>query len=172
MAESTTPSITRSPHKLEYTSSINTTLPSPTTTSTYHSSFDFISEPRDYDTTVFVDQDIANTSHRPLERDFPRLDLNFTQCKNENKNKKLDRTDSLSLPTTPIKQSPTSYDHKYHQLLLLKNDNDDDDEQRFSFKSPSDYMNAAPEQDIPQQIPDESISNTKRYRNMTLMIRI
>jgi hypothetical protein len=164
MAESTSPSITRSPHKLEYTPCINTTLLSPTTNTTYHSSFDFISEPRDCYT---LNHDNNNT-HRILERDLRRLDIDSTQRIIEPKIKKLDRTESISLPTTPTEQISSPYEHKYPRLLALKNeinnsnDNDADDEQSYSLKSPIDYMSNASEQDFSQQIIDESMSNSKR----------
>jgi hypothetical protein len=165
MAESTSPSITRSPHKVEYTPCINTTLLSPTSITTYHSSFDFISEPRDCDT---LNQDI-NPTYRTLDRDLRRLDIDSNQRTIDPKIKKLDRAESISLPTTPTEQITPPYEHKYPRLLALKNEldnsNDNDDyyyERSFALKSPTDYISSAPEQDFPQQIPDESMSNSKR----------
>ena len=81
MAESKTPPISRSSHKLlEYTSCIDTTLSSSTTKPTCgninaHSSFDTISQPRDCDTLVTIHPDNHTRHHRLLERDLHRLDI-------------------------------------------------------------------------------------------------
>lgn len=101
MAESTS----RSPHKLEYTSCISTTIPSPTSITTYHSSFDFISEPRNCDTLVTIN----NNNYKKLERDLRRVDLN----NKEKKSHKLNRTESISLPTTPTEQLSPILEYKY-----------------------------------------------------------
>jgi len=159
MAESTS----RIPHKLEYTSCINTTIPSPTAITTYHSSFDYISEPRDCDTLVTMNQDINHNHHRPLERDLRRLDIDSNQRIIEKKNRKLDRTESISLPTTPTEPISPSYEYKYNRLLSLKNqidddDDDDDNEQSYSCKSPTNCINTSTEQDFQHQITDESNS--------------
>jgi hypothetical protein len=158
MAESTS----RIPHKLEYRPCINTTIPSPTAIATYHSSFDYISEPRDCDTLVNINQDINHTSHGPtLQRDLRRLDIDSNQRIIETKNRKLDRTESISLPTTPTEQISPSYEYKYPRLTTLKNqvnnndDDDDDDDQCFTFKLPPDYIATEPER-------DESISSSKK----------
>jgi hypothetical protein len=169
MAESTS----RSPHKLEYTSCIKTTMPSPTAVTTYHSSFDFISEPRDCDTLGIRNQDINHNNHRlALERDLRRLDIDSDQRIIPTKTRKLDRSESISLPTTPTEQLSPSYPYKYPHLVALKkeidnnnnddDDDDDDDEQSFSYKSSTDYTPIEPEQDFQQQITDESISNSKK----------
>jgi hypothetical protein len=159
MAESTS----RIPHKLEYTSCINTTIPSPTAIIAYHSSFDYISEPRDCDILVTMNQDINHNHHRPIERDLRRLDIDSSNQRIiETKSRKLDRTESISLPTTPTEPISPSYEYKYNRLLSLKNqiddDDDDDDEQSYSYKSPSDCITTSPEQDFQQQITDESNS--------------
>jgi hypothetical protein len=168
MAESTS----RSSHKLEYTSSINTTTPSPTsTTTTYHSSFDYISEPRDCDTLVNMNQDINHNQHRPLERDLRRLDIDSNQRRIDTKNRKLDRTESISLPTTPTEQLSPACEYKYSRLLSLKNqinhnnnddDDDDDDGPSFSCELSPDYMTNLSEQDFQPQITDELPSHSKK----------
>jgi hypothetical protein len=161
MAESTS----RIPHKLEYTSCINTTIPSPTAVTTYHSSFDYISEPRDCDILVTMNQDNNHNHHRPLERDLRRLDIDSNQRIIEPKNRKINRTESISLPTTPTEQTPPSCEYKYTRLLSLKNqindndndddDDDDDDDEQFS---PTDCITTLPEQDFRQHSTDESNS--------------
>jgi hypothetical protein len=165
MAESTSPSLSRSSHKLlEYTSCIDTTVSSPTTISTRgninaHSSFDFISQPRDCDTLVNRNEN----NHRILERDRRRLDIDSNKHIIELNNKKLGPTESISLPSTPIEHLSSKCDRKYNPLLLAQanNNQSDDDEdnevQRFRFTSSTDYMLATSE-----QMTDESISNSKR----------
>ncbi|CAF0846433.1 unnamed protein product [Rotaria sp. Silwood1] len=162
MAESISPTISRTPNRLEYTSSINTTLPSPSAIATYHhSSFDFISEPRDCDTLVTMNQDIDHIQHRSLECNLRRLDLNSDQNIIQTKHKKLDRTESVSLPTTPTEEYCPSYEHKYDQLLALKSKINNNDEASFFFNnSPSDYMTAVPEPDLQQTITDEPVLNS------------
>ncbi|UJR23191.1 hypothetical protein I4U23_026210 [Adineta vaga] len=172
MAESASPTISRSPHKIEYPSSFHTTLPSPTTiTKPYHSSFDFISEPRDYDTLTNYNQDNNYTPPRTLENDLRQLDIDDSNRRIiQTKHKKLDRTESISLPTTPTEQLSPSYEHKYRRLIALKNginNSNDDDEPEFTYPSPNDYMNAFTEQDLQQQVltsqvNDESISISKK----------
>lgn len=168
MAESTSPTISRSPQKLDYPSSIKTTLPSPSTVKTFHSSFDFISEPRDCETlTSGHPPHVYCTPMPSLEADLRQLDLDSSRRIIPSKNRKLDRTESISMPTTPTEQLSPSYKHPYHQLMALKNGtNDIDDEQpAFSFPLPTDYMNAMPDAD-PQtpspQIPDEAMLHSKR----------
>lgn len=163
MAESSSPPIiSRSPHKLQYTSSINTTLPSPTALGTYHSSFDFISEPRDCETLTTMNQDTHQRTS--LERNLRHLDIDSNPRTIQTKNKKLGRTESVSLPTTPTEEISPSHEYAYPRLRALKNEmiNDDDDESSFSFQSPTDYMNAVSERDFQQQIIDESIESSKR----------
>ncbi|CAF1186739.1 unnamed protein product [Adineta steineri] len=176
MAESTSPSISRSPHKLlEYTSCINTTVSSSTTISTCgninaHSSFDLISQPRDCDTLV----NRCENNHRILERDLRRLDINPTKYNLELYNKKLDRTPSISLPSTPIEHLSTKFHPRYQPLSLTQtikndfdddeddndddNDDDDDDDElpHFRLPSPRDYV-----VNMPGQMTTESISNSK-----------
>ncbi|CAF3419591.1 unnamed protein product [Rotaria socialis] len=160
MAESTSPSISRAPHRLEYASSISTTLTSPADISTYHSSFDFISEPRDCDTLITMNQDADRTHHSILERNFRQLDINTNSNPMKRKPKKLDRTESISLPTTPTEELCSSYEHKYNQLLSLKTKINSDDEQAYFFSSSTDYMTAMPEHDPQQLITDEPILNS------------
>lgn len=188
MAESTSPSLSRSPNKLEYASCIDTTLPLPTIISNYHSSFDYLSEPRDYDRLMFINQKITTSStHRTLDRTLNQLNLNANQSKIDAKKKALTRTESISLPATPTEQfSPPlslSSDHQYHQSISEKNQLDededeeeeestaatatvitediDDDEQQFHSSSPPDYMNTITENDCNRTSIDDSISTPK-----------
>jgi len=157
MAESTSSPISRSSHKpLDYTSCIDTTLSPSTTTSTCgninaHSSFDFISQPRDCDS---LGTNKHSQQHPILERDLRRLDLNTTTYSIELNNKKLDRTESISLPTTPIEQISSSFNHQCNPLLLLQTNKDD---KHIRLTSSTDYMLATSE-----QLTDESMSNSKR----------
>jgi len=164
MAETSSSTISRSPQKLTYTSSINTTSASPTALGIYHSSFDFISEPRDCDTLTTMNQDINHTNHRKLERNLRQLDIDSDRRTIQTKNKKLGRTESISLPTTPTEQISPSCEYKYPRLSALKNEinNDYDDDPSFSFQSSTDYMNAVAEQDFQQQIMNDSIIVSKR----------
>jgi len=157
MAESASSPISRSSHKpLEYTSCIDTTLSPSTIISTCgninaHSSFDFISEPRDCDS---LGTNNYSQEHRILERDLCRLDLNTTTYPIEINHKKLDRTESISLPTTPIEQISSSFNHQCHPLLLLQTNKDD---KHIRLTSSTDYMLATSE-----ELTDESMSNSKR----------
>ena len=160
MAESTSPTLSRSSHKLEYTPCISTTIPSPTVTTTYHStSFDFISEPRDCDT-------LANSNEqnypRILDDDLRRLDIHSNERIIKPKPRKLDRTESVSLPTTPTEQISPAFEYKYPLLVALKNEinNDtvDDDELSTACKSPIDYSTTGPDQESNN---DESIPVSK-----------
>ena len=169
MAESTSPALSRSPHKLEYASCINTSLSSPTPVPTYHSSFDYLSQPRDCQRLVTMKKDLNATPQQTLERDLCRLDIDSSQQRSvESRKKKLDRTESISLPTTPVEQlSPSllSYNHQYHRSVLAKNplnDGDDDDEQELPSPTLPDYILNVPEQSFLQASTDESISNSKR----------
>ena len=171
MAESTSPILSRSPHKFEYTSCITTTTPSPAVITPYHSSFDFISEPRDCDTLAAINQE--KHPHRPvaLGRDLRRLDLDSDQCRISDKARKLDRTESISLPTTPTEQFSPTFEYKYPLLLSLKtqindddninnDDADDDEDDAKSFnKSATDDTTTAPEQD---SLNEEFGSNSKK----------
>lgn len=161
MADSTSPPISRTPHRLEYASSINTTLPSPTAIATYHSSFDFISEPRDCDTLVTMNQDTNCTRRNLLERDFRQLDVSSNQNKKTIKHKKLDRTESISLPTTPTEDMSSSYENKYDQLLSLTAKISDDD-RSFFFNSSLDQMTTMRERNLQQNRLDESLLNSRR----------
>jgi len=152
MAESTSPPISRSSHKpLEYTSCIDTTLSSTTPISTCgninaHSSFDFISQPGGCDS---LGRNHPNKPHRILERDLCRLDLNSNKYPPiELSNKKLDRTESISLPTTPIEQISSPFNHQCHP---------NNDEKHFRLTASTDYIIAPSE-----HLTDESISNSKR----------
>jgi len=162
MAESTSPSIPRSSHKpLEYTSCIDPTVSSSISGNiNAHSSFDFISQPRDCNTLVNRNEN----KHRILERDLRQLDINSNTHIIEINNKKLDGTESISLPTTPLEHLSSNFNRKSHPLLLTQantnqsdDDDHDDDVQHFRFTSPTDYMLVTPE-----QITNESISNSKR----------
>jgi hypothetical protein len=170
MAESTSsPSIPRSSHRpLEYTSCID---PKPLSISTCgnvnaHSSFDTISQPRheNYLPTINLPQ------HRILERESRRLYMDsdrYTTDKNTT-NKKLDRTESISLPSTPIEQISSPFNHTSRSLLALEsNDDDDDDDDNnnnnnnnnkgFSLLSSTDYMIATSE-----QLAHQSMTNPER----------
>lgn len=166
MAESTSSSISRSTHKpLEYTSCIDKTVSSTTTISSCgninaHSSFDIISQPRDCDTLVNKNEN----NHRILERDLRRLDIDSDKHNIEKHHKKLVRTESISLPTTPIEHLSTQFKHTCPPLLLSQINksqsddyDDDDDVQHFHFTSPTDYMITKSE-----QITDEVIYTSKR----------
>jgi hypothetical protein len=162
MAESTSPTLSRSSHKLEYTPCISTTIPSPTVITTYHSSFDYISEPRDCDT-------LANSNEqnypRILDEDLRRLDIHSNERIIKTKTRKLDRTESVSLPTTPTEQISPAFEYKYPLLVALKNeinhDTIDDDELSTACKSPTDYRTTVPDQESNN---DESISISKEYK--------
>lgn len=133
MAESTSPSlpsssILRSSHRpLEYTSCIDTNpLPSTTCANVNtHSSFDMISQSREADQ---FESKALPSSHRLLERDFCRLDLDSTRHTIEKTHKKLGRTESISLPTTPIEQISSSFDHACHPTLALQMNNSNNEE--------------------------------------------
>ncbi len=164
MAESTSPppsSILRSSHRpLEYTSCID---PKPLSISTCgnisaHSSFDTISQPRheNYLPTTNLPH------HRILERELRRLDIDSDRYTLERNNKKLDRTESISLPTTPIEQISSLFNHTSHSLLALQtNDNNDDnnnnDEKDCSLTSSTDYMI-----DTSEQLTNQSTMNLER----------
>lgn len=170
MAGSNSPAVSRSPHKLEYASCINTSLSSPTPTPTYHSSFDYLSQPRDCQRLTTMNHDPDPASHPKLERDLRRLDIDSSQQPSSaaSRKKKLDRTESISLPTTPVEQlSPSllSYDHQYHRSVLAKNPlnaDDDDDEQDFPSPTLPDYILNGPEQSFHRASTDETLSNSKR----------
>ena len=170
MAGSNSPALSRSPHKLEYASCINTSLSSPTPTPTYHSSFDYLSQPRDCQRLTTMNQDSDPAPHRKLERELHRLDIDSSQQQSsaDGRKKKLDRTESISLPTTPVEQlSPSllSYDHQYHRSVLAKNPlnaDDDDDEQDFPSPTLPDYIVNGPEQSFHRVSTDEPMSNSKR----------
>ena len=140
MAESTSPSsIPRSSHRpLEYTSCIDTRPLSSTTMSAcanvnIHSSFDLISQSREHDqfeSKALPPPPPSSQQHRVLERDFCRLDLDSNRHPMEKPHKKLGRTESISLPTTPIEQISSSFDHACHPTLALQmnNTNSNNDE--------------------------------------------
>ena len=164
MAESTSPILSRSPHKLEYTSCITTTTPSPAVITPYHSSFDFISEPRDCDTLASTNHDQSLHRPRTLGRDLHRLDNDSDQCRIASKPRKLDRTESISLPTTPTEQFSPTFEYKYPLLLSLKNQvtnsNDLDEDYATNFnKSTINHTTVAPE---PDSINDEFSSDRKK----------
>jgi hypothetical protein len=159
MAESTSsssPPISRSLHKpLEYTSCIDTTPISTCSNINDHSSIDSISQARHCDHLRRTTNNNNNNhhhfqQHRILERDLRRLDINLNTYPLDINNKKLDRTESISLPTTPIKQI-SSFDHP----LLFPTINND--ETPFRLTSSTDYMIATTE-----QLADKSMSNSKR----------
>ena len=162
MAESSTsPTLSRSAHKLEYTSCIATTTPSPSVITAYHSSFDFISEPRDCDTLVMTNQNNVPQRSQILARDLRRLDIDSNQRRMPSKSHKLDRTESISLPTTPTEKISPTFEYKYPLLLSLKNqmNNEGDDGQIGSRRSTLDYITTTSEQD---SIDDESMSISKK----------
>lgn len=164
MAESTSPILSRSPHKLEYTSCITTTTPSPAVITPYHSSFDFISEPRDCDTLASANDDKTLRRPQTLGRDLRRLDHDSDQCRISSKPRKLDRTESISLPTTPTEQFSPTFEYKYPLLLSLKNaainnnDLDEDDTRTFN-KSTINHPTVASE---PDSINEEISSDRKK----------
>jgi hypothetical protein len=160
-SSSSSPPIRRSPHKpLEYTSCIDTKPLSLTTISTsgninLHSSFDDIRQPRNCDNfETKNDNNNHIPQHRKLERDLRRLDIDPNKSTIKLTCKKLDRTESISLPTTPIEQISSSFNHQCHPLLLLQTNKD---EKHIRLTSSTDYMLATSEQLI-----DESMSNSKR----------
>jgi len=160
MAESTSSPIPRSPRKsLEYTSCIDTTPPSSTCGNiNAHSSFDFISQPRDCDSlgTKINDNNNHTQQNRILDRDLCRLDLNSNTYSLELNNKKLARAESISLPTTPIEQISSSFNHQCHPLLLFQTNNND--EKHIRLTSSTDNIIATTE-----ELTNESMmSNSKR----------
>lgn len=165
MAESTPPTIPRSSHRLEYTSCIDTTVSSSAAMQTFgninaHSSFDFISQVRDCDTSVTKNYDRCTKPHRLLERDLRRLDIEPNQLSIEINHKKLGRTESISLPTTPVEQISSTFDFECHPLMPLTLDNKKDineSEQYFCSTSSTNCRVSTPE-----QIANESILNVKR----------
>ncbi|CAF4897672.1 unnamed protein product [Rotaria sp. Silwood1] len=165
MAESTSRAISRSPRRLEYTPCIDTTISSSTSMQTRgninaHSSFDFISQARDCNTSITRNDDHHTQTHRLLERDLRRLDIDSNNHSIEINNKKLGRTESISLPTTPVEQISSTFNHKYHPLMpesLNNNDDDDENEQHYYFTSSTDCRIPTSEQRT-----NESISNSNR----------
>ncbi|CAF3189583.1 unnamed protein product [Rotaria socialis] len=183
MAESTPPTISRTQHRVEYTPCIDTTVASSTSKKTRgnmnpHSSFDLISETREYDTSIAKNCDRHTQSHRILERDLRRLDIESDQFSIEMKNKKLARTESISLPTTPVEHMCSTFNQKSHNLTATSvinhehdgyvNDDDDDDDnnddaiQHFCFTSSKNSKLTSSE-----QITNESISNIKSFQQST-----
>ncbi|CAF0894464.1 unnamed protein product [Rotaria sordida] len=169
MAESTSRSISRSPHRLEYTPCIDTTISSSTAMQTCgninaHSSFDSINQARDCDTSIIrnYDHHPHTQSHRTLERNLRRLDIDTNNHSIEIHNKKLGRTESISLPTTPVEQISSTFNHICHPLMsgsLNNNEDNEDNEQDFHFISSKDFrINAS------EQIINESISNSSRIQ--------
>jgi hypothetical protein len=182
MAESTSPSLSRSLNKVEYASCIKTILPSPTSSPACHSSFDFLSQPRDCHRLLNIDQQSLSIPSPILEHELPRLNI-------DRKKKRLVRTESVSLPTTPTRQlSPSllSSDHQYHRSIqgrtrtvdnrnnhndaadamaavAAADDDDDDVQQQLSSPSSPDYVHTAFEQNLHQPLTDERMSNSKRY---------
>jgi hypothetical protein len=154
MAEPTSPSSTiRSSHRpLEYTSCINTKPLSISTCGNInaHSSFDTIGQP-DHDSYL---ETTNLPHHRLLERELCRLNIDSDRYKLEMNNKKLDRTESISLPTTPIEQISSSLNHTCHSLLALQTNDNNNDEKEFSLISSTDYMIVTSEQLTNQSITD------------------
>lgn len=139
MAESASPTVSRSQHKLEYASSINTTVSSSTSMQVHrsintHSSFDLISEAREYDASLSTNYDHQAQHHRILERDLCRLDIESDKFSIEMHHKKLASTESISLPTTPVEQISSSFNTKCHPMIstsLNNNNSIDESEQDF-----------------------------------------
>ena len=178
MAESTSPTLIRSSDKLlEYTSCIDTAMSLATPISTCgdinaHSSFDSISQARDCD--ALANQHGIN--HRILERDLRRIDVDTNKRVIHIQNKKLDRTESISLPATPTEHLSSKF---HHSMLLgqpatthsdddddddLDDDGDDDDDdardddgRQYHRTSSTDYMTA-----VTDPILDESQPDSKR----------
>jgi hypothetical protein len=104
-----------------------------------------------------------------LERDLRRIDIDTNKYMIEMHHKQLDRTGSVSLPSTPIEH----FSAKFHRSTMLtqvgknrsendgdlddENDDGDEGEDHFPFNSSVDYMNATSE-----AMPDKSTSQSKR----------
>ena len=165
MAESKSPSLPRSPHKLEYPSSIRTTLTSTALQPLCHSSFDFISQPRDCQALNTMHQDNDQPPARPLARDLRRVDADVDSCTIDVPRMMLERTESIAPAAVLDEQTPSSHPHTYSQLLSLKNTMENngtmDDEGRSSVQSPSDYMAAAPSYDLYRNLADEALSHSR-----------
>ena len=158
MTEPTSPFTRRTSPKLDYASSIDTALPSSTARAIYHSSFDVISEPRNCDTLVNMNQDIERTPPSILESNCHQLDVDSNRSKIKINYKRFNRTESISLPTTPTEEFSATYANKYESIKGKIGVN----EASFSFNSSSNYMTALSEQDLRKQITDESILNSQR----------
>ena len=131
------------------------------------SKFDALSKPCDRDRLRTEPGRVDHNAHRTLERDFRRLniatDQRPTTTTTTTKPKKLDRAESISLPTTPIEHKSSTFSHRHYPLLLLEQaDNDDEEERDVVFTSLKDYTIAVPDHDIQQLMADESTSNSKR----------
>ncbi|CAF5197605.1 unnamed protein product, partial [Rotaria sp. Silwood1] len=54
--------------------------------------------------------------------------FDYIRKKRKENDEKLGRTESISLPTTPVEQISSTFNHKYHPLMPESlNNNDDDD---------------------------------------------
>ena len=130
------------------------------------SKFDALSQPCDRDRLRTEHGRVDRTAHVTLERDFRRLNIDSHQrptTTTKTQPKKLDRAESISLPTTPIEHKSSTFSHRHYPLLLLEQaDNDDEEERDVVFTSLKDYTIAVPDHDIRQLMADESTSNSKR----------
>ena len=156
MAESKSPSLPRSPHKLEYSSSIGTKVTATTPQPVCPSSFDFISQPRDCQAL----NTMHHENHQLLARDLRRVDTDVDVPKT-----RLERTESIAPAALLDEQIPSSHVHTYSQLVSLKNtmemNGTMDDEGRSSLQSPLDYMTAAPSYNSYSTSAEQPLSNSR-----------
>ena len=165
MAQSSSPPLSpsRNHQPLEHPASPNTSE-----TARTRSNFDCLTRKHACDISTIpsshINKDDNHHQHRPLERDLRRLDIDSNQHILSQNNKLLDRTESISLPTTPIEQRSSPFHQKRHGTLLeqVDDDNEDDGDQSMGLTSRTDYMVEPYNQDIPELRPDEVMSNSKR----------
>lgn len=189
MSEASSPPYSRSSSKpLEYTSCIDTQplSSSPNHRNTGMSASDMTGRhalrdvPQQTLPSRGQSKDLQNehVPHRhALERDLRRLDIDCDSYILAMNNKPLDRTESISLPATPIGQMSSTFHQKRRGLLIEhpritdnNNNNDEDDEddeddeeqRSMPLTSPTDDTTTLSEQEMQQLMRDEAMSNSKR----------
>ena len=166
MTESTSTTISYSPHTCVDTNVSPTILTSTIENTSIHSNFDFSAQEGDDDTSVPRNYDHDVRSHRVLQRDFRRLDIDSDTYTREQKNKKLCCTESASLSTTPTEQLTSTSFSKCNPSVPLSpennnnnnhNDDDDSDKQDFRLRPSADFLTFAF-----KQMKDQSIFDCER----------
>lgn len=173
MAQSSSPSLSRASNiTLEYPSySEATASPSPSSsspasaTAKTRANYDCLARKHACDTLRTPPprlQKDADHYHRPLERDLRRLDIETDQHILSQNYKPLIRTESISLPTTPIEQKSARFQPIRHDDDGNDDDDDGADDQSMSLSPQTDYMVELCNQDIQELLTDEAMSNSKR----------